>query len=138
VITLPHVILEGGAYILAAISGNVISDEIIKDKSEIRNFIFYLFGGACLIVVLKLFFKYAFGLASPVVFSLISVILVTALIHIIITLFQQPRLKKVFVNNYNLFIIAIIIFLIGALVETFVLNYSGTLNKIYALSMMIT
>jgi hypothetical protein len=138
VITLPHVILEGGAYILAAISGNVISDEIIKEKSDVRNFIFYLFGGACLIVVLKLVFTYAFGLASPVIFSLITIILITALIHIIIKLFQQPRLKKVFINNYNLFIIAIIIFLLGALIETLVLNYSGALNKIYVLSMMIT
>jgi uncharacterized membrane protein SpoIIM required for sporulation len=136
-ITFPHVILEGGAYILAAISGNVISDEIIQHKAEIRNFIFYLIGGAGLLIVFRLVLRYLFGLTSPVLFSIISVILVTAMIHIIIGLFQEARLKKVFINNYNLFILAIIIFLIGAVIETLVINYSGILNRIYALSTLV-
>ena len=134
-ITLPHVILEGGAYILAAISGNVISDEIIKERCDIKNFIFYLMGGVALMFMIKLAYNYLLGMTDPVIFDIISVISITAMVHVIIRLFQQPWLQKVFKDNYYLFIIAIIIFIIGALVETLVLDNSITLNNIYALSM---
>src|SRR4030043_855142 len=70
-ITLPHVLLEGGAYILAAISGNIISDEIIQKKTEIRNFIFYVIGAIALIVMVKLLYKYGLGMTSAAIFSLI-------------------------------------------------------------------
>jgi len=135
-ITLPHVILEGGAYILAAISGNVISDEIIKNKTEVRNFIFYLIGGTCLLLMIKVVYSKLFGMSDSVTFIIINIIIITILVHIILRLFQQPRLQKVFKDNYYLFIIAIIVFIVGALVETWVLNNSVTLNNIYALSML--
>jgi hypothetical protein len=138
IITFPHVILEGGAYILAAISGNIISDEIIQEKSDIKNFIFYVIGGAALIVLVKLIYNYAFGMSDPVIFSLIALILITGMVYLIIKLFQQPRLQKVFKNNYILFLIAIIIFIIGAFLETLVLTHSEALNQIYMFSMMFT
>ncbi|MBN2052301.1 hypothetical protein JW756_02250 [Candidatus Woesearchaeota archaeon] len=136
IITFPHVILEGGAYILAAISGNIISNEIIQEKSDIQNFIFYAIGGAGLVVVVKMIYKHVFEMSSPVIFSLISLVLITLMVYIIISLFQQKRLQKVFKNNYLLFIMAIIIFIVGALIETLVLNYSEALNSIYAFSAM--
>jgi uncharacterized membrane protein SpoIIM required for sporulation len=134
-LTLPHVILEGGAYILAAISGNVVSDEIIKERSDIKNFMFYLIGGVGLMLIIKIVYNRLFGMSDPVVFSILAIAIITIMVHVIIRLFQQPRLQKVFRDNYYLFIIAIIIFIIGALVETLVLNNSATLNNIYALSM---
>jgi hypothetical protein len=133
-ITLPHVILEGGAYILAAISGNVISDEIIKNKKEVRNFIFYLIGGTCLLLMLKVVFNRLFGMSDSVIFGIVNIVIITILVHVIIKLFEQPSLQKVFKDNYYLFIIAIIIFILGAFVETMVLTNSVTLNNIYALS----
>lgn len=136
IITLPHLILEGGAYILAAISGGIISDEIIKEKSDIRNFVFYLICGFALIVFLRIIFYQGFGVSSPLVFGLITVILITSMIHFVGRLFQQKKLQKVFINNYNLFIFAIIVFIIGALVETFVLGNIDILNQIYLFSYM--
>ena len=133
-ITLPHVILEGGAYILAAISGNVISDEIIKNKKEVRNFIFYLIGGTCLLLMIKVAYDHLFGMTDSVWFGILNIVIITILVHVIIQLFQQPTLQKVFRDNYYLFIIAIIIFIIGAFVETLVLTNSSTLNNIYVLS----
>jgi len=133
-ITLPHVILEGGAYILAAISGNVISDEVIKEKSDIKNFIFYLIGGVALIFIIRLAYSHLLGMTDPVIFDILAIVIITAMVHVIIRLFQQPWLQKVFKDNYYLFIIAIIIFVLGALVETLVLNNSTMLNNIYALS----
>jgi len=138
IITLPHVILEGGAYILAAISGNIISDEIIQKKQEIRNFILYFILGVIVVFLVKLIFDYGFGTSHSAWFSIISILLITTLVHVIIKLFQQKRLQKVFKNNYALFLTAILIFLLGAFIETLVLNYSSILNQIYAFSMMFS
>ncbi len=135
-ITLPHVILEGGAYILSAISGSIISTEIIKEKADIRNFIFYAVCGAALIVLLRFIFKYGFGVRSMTGFNLSTIVLVIAMIFVVGRLFQQKRLKKVFLNNYALFIIAIVVFIIGAVVEVVVLDNMVVLNKIYAFSML--
>jgi uncharacterized protein YebE (UPF0316 family) len=74
-------------------------------------------------------------MSDSVTFIIINIIIITILVHVILRLFQQPRLQKVFKDNYYLFIIAIIVFVLGALVETLVLNNSTTLNNIYALSM---
>jgi len=134
-ITLPHFILEGGAYILAAVSGNIISNVIIKEKDDIRRFIIYLVFGAALLYLLSKMFNMFF--LSRSVFSIVSILLITPAILVVGRLFQQKRLKKVFANNYALFIVAILIFVLGALVETWVLSSSTTLNQIYAFSMML-
>jgi uncharacterized membrane protein SpoIIM required for sporulation len=137
IITFPHVILEGGAYILAAISGNIISDEIIQKKSEIKKFIFYLTGGVLLVVFVRLLYRYLIGGYDSIIFSIISLIIITFIVHRLIGLFRQARLQKVFKNNYYLFILAILVFILGAFIETLVLNYSVQLNEIYAFSMMM-
>ena len=136
IITLPHVFLEGGAYILSAISGSVISDEIIKERRDIRNFIVYIIFGAFMLWLFWKFYIVIFGARNLMWLSLILIAVITAMIHLIGRLFQKKRLKKVFLNNYDLFILAVLIFILGALIETLVLNYSGTLNQIYAYSMM--
>jgi hypothetical protein len=131
-ITFPHVLLEGLSYILAAISGNVISDEIIKAKKDIRKFIVYLVFGMGLMFLLSFIFR-AVGWSS-LMFGFVSIAIITPILFIIGRLFHQKRLKKVFLENYDLFILAIVIFIIGALVETFVITNSGMLSTIYALS----
>ncbi len=136
VITLPHLILEGGAYILAAISGSVISDGIIKKSKEVKAFIQYAAVGVVVFVLFYFTYKIIIGTTSTVTFSLLSIVIITGLIHLIGRLFKSKKHKEVFIYNYNLFIIAIIVFAIGALVETFVLNYSGILNDIYYYSFM--
>lgn len=133
-ITLPHVLLEGGAYILAAISGNIISDEIIKEKQDIRNFIIYSVFAAALMFMLYFLFRVL--ALSMITFSIISILIIVPALHFIGRLFQQKRLKKVFIQNYDLFILALALFIIGAVVETLVLNHSGALNQVYAFSMM--
>ena len=135
-ITLPHVILEGASYILAAISGNVISNEIIKEKQDIRNFIVYVVFGGALMFLLSFVFK-TMGW-SMMLFGIISIFIITPALLLIGRLFQQKKLQKVFVQNYDLFILAIILFIIGAVVESLVLSNSGALNRIYAFSMMLS
>ena len=67
-IVLPHVIIESLAYIFAAISGSVISKDVILEK------------------------------------------------------FESKRFKEVFIYNINLILIALIVLLIGAGIETWVLD----------------
>jgi len=133
-ITFPHVILEGGAYILAAVSGSIISDEIIKERSDIRKFLLYLVEGTVIIFLLRYLYSYVFRVKSVVGFNIVTIVLVLIMVWLVGRLFQQKRLKKVFLNNYALFIIAIVIFILGALIETLVLNNVGILNKIYLFS----
>jgi len=131
VITFPHMILEGGAYILAAISGSIISDDIIEKSKEIRAFLWYAVGGTALFLAFYFFYKNVIGATSSITFSLLSIVIITGMIHFIGRLFKDKKHKEAFIYNYNLFIIALVVFAIGALVETFVLNYSQTLNTIY-------
>ncbi|MBN2459663.1 stage II sporulation protein M [Candidatus Woesearchaeota archaeon] len=138
IITLPHVILEGGAYILSAISGSIISDEIVREKDDIRKFLSFLVIGALLLFVLRFFFLFAFSEQAKAFLSILSIILITGMIYMLGWLFRQKKLKKVFMNNYDLFILAIIIFIIGAIVETFVLDNSSALNQIYSFSMLFS
>lgn len=137
-ITLPHVVLEGGAYILSAISGSIISDEIIKERQDIRKFIFLMVMGALLFIVMRFFFSFFFVSQVKEVFSLFSMVMVTGLIYFVGSLFRQRRLKKVFMNNYDLFILAVMLFILGAVVETWVLNTSSTLNTIYGFSILFS
>ena len=136
IITFPHVILEGGAYILASISGSIVSDEIIKKKNDVRNFIVYFIFGVIMIVFIRALLRYGLRITDPVVFSIVALFFILALVYVMMRLFKQPRLQKVFRNNYTLFVIAILIFIIGAIVETIVLNNSTVLNQVYSFSML--
>src|SRR4030042_897503 len=136
IITFPHVILEGGAYILASISGSIVSAEIIKKKNDVRNFIVYFIFGVIMIVFIRALLRYGLRITDPVVFSIVALFFILALVYVMMRLFKQPRLQKVFRNNYTLFVIAILIFIIGAIVETIVLNNSTVLNQVYSFSML--
>jgi hypothetical protein len=134
IITLPHVMLEGGAYILSAISGSIVSDEIIKEKGDVRKFVFFIIIGGSLLFALGYAFSSALGESAKQFLSISSIVLITAMVYMLGQLFTKKSLKKVFMNNYDLFILAIIIFIIGAMVETLVLNHSAALNQIYSFS----
>jgi uncharacterized membrane protein SpoIIM required for sporulation len=138
IITLPHVILEGGAYILSAISGSIVSDEIVKEKGDIRKFVFFIIIGGSLLFALGYAFSSALGEGAKQFLSISSIILISAMIYMLGQLFTKKSLKKVFMNNYDLFILAIIVFIIGAIVETLVLNHSEALNTIYSFSMLFS
>jgi hypothetical protein len=81
-IVFPHMILEGISYFLAAISGSLISKDVILEE------------------------------------------------------FASDRFFEVFGFNFYLFIFAIIFLILGALVETFVLNHVGIYQEIIRMSFM--
>ena len=58
------------------------------------------------------------------------------LVYIIKNSFSKTKDKLLFVNSYYILIGAVLLFLIGALVETIVLGNVDTLNKIYSASFL--
>ncbi len=133
-ITLPHVLLEGGAYILSAISGGVINDEIIEKKEELIEFLIYAFLAVTVYVMVAVMLNLI--IASKTVFTIINAVLILALIYCIKFLFDKKKYKEVFTYNYVLFLTALVIFIIGAVIETLVIGNSETLNRIYSFAGM--
>jgi uncharacterized membrane protein SpoIIM required for sporulation len=119
-VTLPHVLLEGGAYILAALAGGVLSDEIIENGRNVSAFVVYfvcaLLGFALYAIVLRLLVENA--LWSGVLTIAGALLLLYTMRYI----FTDKRERRVFTYNYYLFALAIGIFIVGAIVETFVLG----------------
>lgn len=134
VITLPHILIEGSAYILAGIAGAVISDDAVSKASDLKNFIPILLG----VTVLFILLNYLFSLVTEYLPLLIilRMLSVFGLVYLLGYSFPDKKHKEVFTYNYWLFIIAILVFIIGALVETGVLSGSGILNQYYAAAQM--
>lgn len=129
-ITLPHILLEGGAYILSGIAGSVISDDAISKSKDLRRFLLYLVLGIGMFILLN----HLFGLIthSTPALVILRMITVFGLVYMLGYAFPDKRHKEVFIYNYWLFIGAIVVFVLGALVETGVLSFSDTLNMYYS------
>ena len=126
---LPHVLLEGGAYILAGIAGAVISDDVIKKASSLKRFIGIFF---LLVVIFWIanFLLNQFGHHSAL--FVVKVGLALWLLYLSKHAFDDARHREVFTYNYWLFVVALAVFILGALVETGVLSWSAQLTTFYA------
>ncbi len=129
-ITFPHVLLEGGAYILAAISGGVLSDDVVSRRRAMGRFIYWFLSGIILFVILHVLFGLLLA-AWPFVARLLDIGLVLLILHFLGSVFEDRRHREVFRYNYWLFLLALAIFVVGALVETLVLGSSGLLQRVY-------
>lgn len=126
-----HTILEGGAYILAAMSGAAISSAVIKQTDELHTFLGY---AAALTVIYVL----AYRLISITNHSLLILIpLLLLMLYGLSYAFTNKKHHEVFIYNYWLFVIAIAVFIIGVLVETLVLTNSSNLQLIYMQATML-
>ena len=125
----PHTIIEGLAYILAGIAGAMISYDVISEAKELSLFIVSFLGLGSLFLFLRFFLKLiTFG---PFLLILEITILLT-LLWLLSKTFIDKKHRKVFIYNYYLFVLAIVIFIIGALIETAVLSWSDTLIYLYS------
>lgn len=126
-IVLWHTLIEGGAYILAALSGAAISEAVIKRSDELHRFLGY----AALIITG--YFALSL-LTQPLATPTRLLILIPALLgglYVLAYAFTVQKHKEVFTYNYWLFILAILVFLAGAALETAVLTHSDALGRIY-------
>ncbi|MBR9703288.1 hypothetical protein GOV10_04580, partial [Candidatus Woesearchaeota archaeon] len=130
-ITLPHVILEGGAYVLAAISGSIISDDVISESGEVPHFLAYLLGVLLAYGLLVFIFATLFP-SLLVLRGFLNVFVLFGLLWLLGNAFDDADHKRVYWYNYRLFIIAVLLFLVGAFVETVVLSNSSLLATIYS------
>ncbi len=128
VITFPHLFLEGGAYILAAISGGVLSDDVVSQRGAMARFVYFFLSGIILFVVFHFLFAILF---PPLVARLLDILVIVGGLHFLSFLFDDARHKEVFQYNYALFLLAVALFLVGALIETLVLDNSGLLQRVY-------
>ena len=128
-ITLPHILLEGGAYILAGIAGAVISDDAVSKTSDFKKFMPILLG----VVFSFMLLNKLFGLMtnSLPVLVILRMLAVFGLVYLFIYAFPDKKHREVFTYNYWLFVVAVLVFILGALVETGVLSFSGTLHTYY-------
>lgn len=127
-LTTPHILLEGGAYIVAAIAGGVLSDDIVSKRSAMSSFV-YFFIAAVVFFVLLYFFYHTF--LPGIVASIFSLLTVIGLLYLLSFVFDDPKHKEVFQYNYSLFLVALLLFILGAIVETLVLGNSSLLQKVY-------
>ncbi|MDD9954042.1 MAG: stage II sporulation protein M [Candidatus Woesearchaeota archaeon] len=132
-VTLPHLLLEGSAYILAAISGGVISDEIVQKSEEIRSFVLFFLCGAFIYVLLFILVK---SLFPRVVAGVLAIVLALGILYCMHYLFDNTNHALIFRYNFYLFAFAIGVFVVGALVETFVLHNVGALRSVYLAAMI--
>ncbi len=129
-ITLPHVLLEGGAYILAAIAGGVLSDDVVSKRAAMGRFIYWFLAAAIVFVVLHYLYKVVFA-ALPLVAQLLSIATALLFLHYLAYVFDDRRHREVFAYNYRLFLLAIGLFIVGAIVETLVVGNSTLLQRVY-------
>ncbi len=130
-----HSFIEGLAYIVAAISGAIISQDAVRKEpqsKELPVFLTYLFGATILYVLLS---SVSSGFPSFIRFIFL-VGVVIALLYGLSYAFHIATHRRVFMYNYWLFIVAIAIFILGVLVETIVLSSSTTVSQIYLSAQM--
>jgi hypothetical protein len=129
VVTLPHVFLEGGAYILAAIAGGVLSDAVVsKRKAMVRFLPSFLFGAVIFAAATYLFQR----VFVPVIAGFLQILVALLLLRMLGSVFNDQRHREVFAYNYTLFLFAVVVFLVAVLVETLVLGSSELLRIVYA------
>ncbi|MDD5253782.1 MAG: hypothetical protein PHG05_01595 [Candidatus Nanoarchaeia archaeon] len=129
-IILPQFFFEGMAYILAAVSGAKIS-LLITSSKKVKDF-FGILGISILIFVGAYMILYY--LDQFMLLRILSILLTLLLVYLLNRLFEKAKENNLFIDFYKLFVLAFVLFLIGALIETFVLMNSEALNKIYAFS----
>jgi len=131
-ITFPHVFLEGMAYVFASISGSEISYDIVSKKRFTKNFIFSF---VLMVLGVILIYWALLSLFSSLIAKIIGMFLVILMIYGLSFLFNDEKHKAAFKYAYFLLLLGIIFFLIGVLVEVFVLNNSSLLIDIYRAAM---
>ncbi|MDD5177960.1 MAG: stage II sporulation protein M [Candidatus Nanoarchaeia archaeon] len=129
-ITLPHFFFEGLAYVFAAVSGAKIS-LLITNSKKVKKF-FSILGISILIFVGA--YMVLYYLDQFLLLKIFSIGLTFLLVYLLSRLFENAKSYKLFTDYYWVFVFAFILFLIGAVIETFVLMNSETLNRIYEFS----
>ena len=99
-----------------------------------KRFATYLF--FVLVAYAVIYFLLRLAFSSKEIFGTITLLLKMGVLYYGAEMFTDRKHKEVYYYNYNLFVLAIGFFIIGALVETLVLSNSATLMRIYSWAAM--
>jgi hypothetical protein len=135
ILSFPFMLLEALAYIMAAIAGNIISKDVVKKTAYIKQVTVYLTGSILIYAILH----YLTGLLSiSWLQTILQILVVLIFLYFLGRTIQEPRHHEVFVYNYYLFIIGLVFFFLGALLEVLITSNVDILTKIYSTSMLFT
>lgn len=136
IITFPHVLLEGAAYVLAAIAGGVLSDDIVARRPAISNFVYFFLGATVVFFLVHSVAAHLLGVATNpsmgLVLGLLDIAIVLAALHYLGGIFVKPRDAEVYRYNFALFVAAVAVFFVAVIVEVLVLGNSDLLNTVYS------
>ena len=132
-LTFPFILLEGLAYILAAISGNILSKDVVKKSKYVKHFILFSAIGLVVYFILHYLIN-LLNLGSLAV--VIQIVLVLLILFLVSRTIKEKKYKEVFTYNYYLFIVAIVLFVLGAIIEMVITQNVDILTKIYSTSML--
>lgn len=128
IIVLPHLILETAAYLFAGIAGEIISDDVMKKASEMKEFVLYALFLFIVYGLLSFLFR---SILPNILFVLVNILMIAGGVYFLKNVFSIKKHQEVFYYNYVLLMVAIAIFVVAAVVETSVLMNSHTLQNIY-------
>ena len=133
-LSFPFLLLEALANILAAISGNIISKDVVRKTKYIKKVVVYAVGG----ILVYFGVNYLLGLLGfgKIVSILVQIGLVLLILFLVSKTIKEKKLKEVFIYNYWLFVVAIVVFVLGAILEMLIVQNVDILTKIYATSML--
>src|SRR3989338_8691213 len=97
-----HLLLEGGAYILAGIAGSTISNEIIKERIEIAEFVVWVIAGSALFVLVNYVIK-PMGF-TPLITLIFYFLLTLILLYFLGKIVAEKKNKVVFIYNFAVFV----------------------------------
>ena len=135
-LSFPFLLLEALAYILAAVSGSIISEEVVRKTKSSRQFILFSLLGIGVYFIL--FYLVNLLHLSSALMTIISIIAVLLILLGISQAIKEKKNKEVFIYNYYLFIIAVLLFFLGAVLEILITHNVDIITKIYSLSMLYT
>lgn len=130
IVVIWHVILEGGAYLLVGISGSTISQEIVKEKIEVKEFLIWI------VISFFLFYLINFLIRDYSIYIkfIIYLALTFAMLHYLGKIVAEKKNRQVYTFNLAVFMIALLVFILGVVVEVYVLSNSSILHNIYSMS----
>ncbi|MBU1974040.1 MAG: hypothetical protein KKH52_01440 [Nanoarchaeota archaeon] len=132
----PFLILEALAYVLVAISGNIIPKDVVKKSKYIHKFILYAVIGIVAFVGIHFLIK-LLGMSAWLALVL-QMVVVFLVLFLLSKSFKQKKYKEVYIYNFYLFLVAVLIFVVGALLEALITQNVGILTKIYSTSLLFT
>lgn len=134
VLTAPFLILEALAYILAAISGSIISEDVVKKSKYIKRFVVYSLIGIA--GYIGIYFLIKILDINRWLAIILQIMVVFTILYILSQSFKEKKCKEVFVYNFYLFLAAVLIFIFGAVLEALITQNVGILTKIYSTSLL--